>query len=185
MRAVAMFPTEKKIRLVDRPAPQLERDDAGAAPHAGGRRLRDRPRDRALRVRYAARRRAVPGDGPRVARRGRRGRQRGLEPQARRSGGHDGAPPLRQARVPPLPAQSAGLLRDRRLHRARHQAAARLHDRRGGRPGEQHARRAARDGRHRGPDRAAHHRREGAHRARLGPGPHALGQSRRRRRSGG
>lgn len=27
MRAVAMFPTEKKIRLVDRPAPTLERDD--------------------------------------------------------------------------------------------------------------------------------------------------------------
>ena len=27
MRAVAMFPAEKKIRLVDRPAPVLERDD--------------------------------------------------------------------------------------------------------------------------------------------------------------
>ncbi len=27
MRAVAMFPVEKKVRLVDRPAPKLERDD--------------------------------------------------------------------------------------------------------------------------------------------------------------
>ena len=27
MRAIAMFPTEKKIRLVDRPSPQLEGDD--------------------------------------------------------------------------------------------------------------------------------------------------------------
>ena len=41
--------------------------------------------------------------------------------------------PCGAARVPPLPAQPAGLLPDRRLHRARHQGPARLHDRRGGR----------------------------------------------------
>ena len=149
---------------------------AGAGPDAGGRRLRDRSRDRPLRVRRPAARRAVPGDGPRVAGRGRRGRQRGQEPQARRSGGHDGAPPLRQPRVPPLPPQPAGLLRHRRLHRARHHAPARLHDRRGGRSGGQHARGAPGDRRHRGPHGAAHHRRKGAHRARLRAGPHALGQ---------
>ena len=106
---------------------------AGTGPHAGGRRVRDRSRDRAFRVRRPAHRRALPGDGPRVARRGGRGRQRGQEPQARRPGGHDGAPSLRQPRLSPLSPQPSGLLRHRRLHRARHHAPARLHDRRGGR----------------------------------------------------
>ena len=55
----------------------------------------------------------------------------------------DGAPPLRPARVPPVPARSARLLPDGRLHRARHQGAARLHDRRGRRPREEHAPRPA------------------------------------------
>ena len=179
MRAVAMFPTEKKIRVIDRPAPDARGRRPGPAAHAGGRRVRDRSRDRALRVRHAARGRAVPGDGARVAGRGGRGRQRGLAASSPATSSVTTVRrPCGRPECRPCQHNRPDFCRDRRVHRARHQGAARLHDRRGRRPGEEHARRAARAGRHRRPDRAAHHRGEGAQRARLDPDAHALDRSR-------
>ena len=176
MRAVAMFPTEKKIRLVDRPRPRLEGDDQArirmlevgvCGTDRGSRASSTGCRPPASRIWSWATSRS-----PRSSRSAAPSRTSNLAIWWSRRCGAPAANPSADL-APPQPAR---LLPHRCLHRARYHAPTWLHDGRGGRSGEQHAPRASVDCRHRGPHRAAHHCRKGAHRARVRSGPDALGQ---------
>ena len=124
MRAITVIPGQAgSAALEDVPEPDGGRRRA-ARRRAGARDLRHRRGDRARRVRLGAAGRGAAGARARVARAGARGagRARGSRPATSWSASCGGRTRCRAA----VRGGRVGLLRERRVHRARDQAAARL-----------------------------------------------------------
>ena len=184
MKAVAVFPEERALRLVDHREPAiLAPGDVVVKVLDVGFCGTDRE-IAAFRMGSPPRRLPLPDPRPRGARRGARGGLLGAPHPPRRPRRPHGAPPLPPRDLPGLPHGAPRLLPLRRVLPARHQGRPRL-------PGRALLRRrplaaagAARAAGRGGADAAPLHRRDGHRRARAGPEAAPLVGARRDRRVG-